>query len=70
MRVRVDREKCTGHANCHLQCPDVYVLDDRGHNEVPDDYTVPPALETAARRGAESCPEVAITVVDDDSDAG
>jgi ferredoxin len=62
MRVSVDRAKCTGHTRCNLLCPEVYVLDERGYNDVPDDYEVPPELEDAARRGAEACPEEAIAV--------
>ena len=30
MRIRVDQERCSGHALCQHHGPDVYVLDDLG----------------------------------------
>jgi ferredoxin len=61
MKVRVDREMCTGHGRCYVLGPDVFGADDYGHcvvlhDEVGDD------LSAQARAGAENCPERAITV--------
>jgi len=64
MRIVVDPERCQGHARCLAEGPDVYVLDDLGYNSTSID-DVPPALENQARRGALSCPESAITIVED-----
>jgi ferredoxin len=61
VRVRVDADKCTGHARCNANGPDVYQLDDMGYCRI-DVAEVPPALEEQARSGAASCPERAITV--------
>ena len=61
MRVRVDRSRCSGHALCHAEAPDVYTLDDEGYCAIGD-VEVDPSLETQARRGALVCPERAITV--------
>ena len=61
VRVRVDRDLCTGHALCHLHGPDVYVLDDLGYNAI-DQPDVPPDLWEQARRGALACPEGAIAI--------
>jgi ferredoxin len=61
MRITVDTEACTGHALCFAAAPDVYVLDELGYNVTPASE-VPPELEEQARRGALSCPEMAITV--------
>jgi ferredoxin len=52
---------------CHLQGPDVYVLNDLGFNET-DRTDVPEELWEQARRGALACPEGAI-VVEEDGDA-
>jgi ferredoxin len=65
MRVRVDVDKCQGHARCAALAPDVYVLDELGYNVTPL-TEVPPEHEDAARRGAMACPELAITVEEDD----
>ena len=61
MRVRVDVDKCTGHARCASYAPDVFVLDELGYNVTPL-TEVPPEHEEAARKGALACPELAITV--------
>ena len=61
MRVRVDVDKCTGHARCAAYAPDVFVLDELGYNVTP--FTdVPPEHEDAARMGVLGCPEQALTI--------
>ncbi len=65
MRVRVETQLCTGHALCHLQGPDVYVLNELGFNET-ERIDVPPELWEQARRGALACPEGAIVIEDDE----
>ena len=59
--LRVDVEKCTGHARCWSVAPEVYELDDLGYNVTPV-KDVPAGLEELARKGALACPEQAITV--------
>jgi ferredoxin len=61
MKVRVDRSRCSGHALCHSEGPDVYVLDDGGYCAIGE-LEIDPSLEEQARRGALVCPERAITV--------
>ena len=61
MRVRVDREKCTGHGRCYVLAPDVFGEDERGHcvllvEQVEGD------LLSAARSGEQNCPEGAISL--------
>ena len=63
MRVQVDRSRCQGHARCWAEASDLYLLDDDGYSAM-DDVDVPPGLEDAARRGADACPERAITIVE------
>ena len=64
MKIRVDAERCQGHARCLAEGPDVYVLDDEGYNSTDVDH-VPPHLEEQARRGALACPEMALTIIED-----
>ncbi len=61
MRIRVDTNRCSGHARCRAAAPEVYELDELGYN-VTSEQTVAPGLEEASRRGAEACPEQAITI--------
>jgi ferredoxin len=64
VRIRVDTNRCSGHARCRAMAPEVYELDELGYNVTPE-QTVPLDLEEAARRGAEACPEQAITIEED-----
>ncbi|HEX6310632.1 MAG TPA: ferredoxin [Acidimicrobiia bacterium] len=61
MRVRVDDALCEGHGRCYALAPDVYETDDHGHCIVTV-VEVAGALEAAARRGADNCPEHAISI--------
>jgi len=61
MRVRVDGRRCVGHGRCYALAPEVYADDERGHCVAPA-TELPRELEAQARRGAENCPEHAISV--------
>ena len=65
MKVVVRPNRCQGHARCIAEGPDVYVLDDLGYNST-DINDVPPHLADQARRGALACPELALTIVDEE----
>jgi ferredoxin len=62
MRIHVSEVECAGHGQCNLVNPDLFPLDDDGFSAVTD-LDVPPGLEADARRGVESCPSQAISVV-------
>jgi ferredoxin len=64
MRVRVDRQRCQGHARCWVEAPSLYLLDDDGYSAITE-VTVEPDMESAALRGARGCPEHAIEIVTD-----
>jgi ferredoxin len=61
MRVRVDAQRCQGHALCVMFGPGIFALDDYGHAAV-EDAEVPPGLEDAVRAVVARCPERAIVV--------
>jgi ferredoxin len=63
MRIVVDHDLCSGHGRCASIAPSVYELDDMGFCAI-DEVEVAPADQAAARAGADSCPERAITVVE------
>jgi ferredoxin len=58
--ITVDRSKCCGYTLCATEGPDVYSIDDAGYAVSPE--SVPPELEAQACRGAQACPDNAITV--------
>lgn len=62
MRVRIDQNRCQGHAMCLLACSDVFALNgDDGHAYVLNEQ-VPAGLEDAVDQASRSCPEQAILV--------
>lgn len=64
MRVRVDGNRCSGHAMCNVEAPDLFRLDDDGYNVLKGrEVECPPDQEDAAERGAAVCPERAITIL-------
>lgn len=63
MKVVADTALCAGHARCHATAPAVYELDELGYVDL-DTADVAPADEAAARRGAQACPERALSVVE------
>jgi ferredoxin len=67
MKVHIDEEKCSGHGRCAKFAPNVFRLDDEdGYNsDRGQTIAVPEGEEANARLGIKSCPERAITIVED-----
>jgi ferredoxin len=63
MKVKVDRELCIGVSNCVAIAPTVFKLDDENKAIVLDPSSVD---EETLMEAAESCPENAIIVEDDE----
>lgn len=61
MRIEFDQKACTGHGRCYALAPEVYEPDDDGYCVDPTG-PVARGFEAAARRGADNCPENAITI--------
>jgi ferredoxin len=64
MKVRINRQGCTGNARCWAVAPELYPLNDEGYIAT-DGFDVPPGQEALARRGARACPERVIEVIED-----
>ena len=65
MRFSVDEQKCSGHGQCYVFAPNVFSSDLEGFNSARGNSgEVPEGLEEEARRGAISCPECAITIIE------
>jgi len=60
VRIRVDPDKCQGHARCVALVPALFDVDDYGLSSVVGDGTVPADLEDGARLAIANCPEFAI----------
>mgnify|MGYP005995733351 FL=1 len=66
MQGVADLDKCQGHGLCRMSAPDVFdVTVDEGQVIVKFDGEIPEELEDAAALGVESCPEIALAVVDE-----
>ena len=60
MKVRVDRERCQGHARCEAIAPEVFQVDDAEQKSRVKLEGLPPELEERAWRAIRTCPEGAI----------
>jgi ferredoxin len=65
VKIRVDPDKCQGHARCYALVPELFSVDDYGLSSVIGDGTVPAALEDRARLAIANCPEFAIEELTD-----
>ena len=63
VKIRVDPDKCQGHARCYALAPELFEVDDYGLSTVVGDGSVPPELEDRARLAIANCPEFAIDEV-------
>ena len=65
LKIRVDREKCQGHARCKSLAPELFDLDEYGNGQERGDGRVPAGLEDKAWLAKANCPEVAIEVIEE-----
>ena len=63
LKVRVDRERCQGHARCFALAPELFELDQFGNGRERGDGTV--ALEDKARLAQANCPEMAVEIIEE-----
>ena len=65
LRVKVDRERCQGHARCFALAPELFALDEFGNGRERGDGSVAAGLEDKARLAQANCPELAIEVIEE-----
>ena len=64
IKIKLNAELCQGHARCMRKGPHVYRLNEKGFlDTVP--VTLPTEWESEAIAGADACPELAITIMED-----
>jgi ferredoxin len=61
--IKFDAQRCAGHAQCNAAAPQVYQLDDAGYCLPPGE--IDESLRAAAIQGADACPELVLTVIDE-----
>lgn len=61
-KIRVDRDRCQGHARCIALAPELFVSDEYGNGVVRSDVSLTPQNLEKARLAQQSCPEFAITI--------
>ncbi|CPR06537.1 ferredoxin [Mycobacterium bohemicum DSM 44277] len=64
MRVRLDKSRCVGHAQCFAVDPDLFPIDASGYSLV-EEHEVRPEDEQVTRDGVASCPEMALIIEED-----
>lgn len=62
MKIRIDRDRCEGHAQCVAGAPTLFALDDEGELVYHrDGQELPDGLVRPARAAIASCPVAALT---------
>lgn len=65
MKIRVDPDRCQGHARCYAIASEVFDVDEYGQSSAKNDGNVPAGLEDKVRLAIANCPEYAIDVVEE-----
>ncbi len=61
VKIRFDRERCTGHGRCYVLAAELFEEDDDGYCVVKQSE-VPAASEPKARLAVNNCPEEALEI--------
>ena len=65
LKIRVDQDKCQGHARCKALAPELFDLDEFGNAHEAGDGSVPAGLEDNAWLAQSNYPEIAIEVTEE-----
>ncbi|MCV7099484.1 ferredoxin [Mycobacterium palustre] len=64
MKVRLEKSRCVGHAQCFAVDPNLFPIDESGYS-ILEEREVRPEDEQLTRDGVASCPEMAL-ILDED----
>jgi ferredoxin len=59
VRVRLEKSRCVGHAQCYAVDPDLFPIDESGYS-ILEEHEVSPEDVELTRDGVASCPEMAL----------
>jgi len=62
MKLRIDKDRCTGHGRCYGLAPGLVEDDEFGYGQIVGDGEIPAAQLGAARSAAAACPERAVII--------
>ena len=66
MRIAIDAEQCTGHGRCYKLAPALLSPDEEGYVSIRGEaIDVPPDQAEFAEEAAGTCPEGAISLLED-----
>jgi ferredoxin len=65
LKIRVDQDKCQGHARCKSLAPALFDFDEFGNAHEIGDGTVPAGMEAKAWLARSNCPEIAIEIAEE-----
>ena len=65
LKVKVDSERCQGHARCAALAPELFALDALGNAHEIGGGSVPDALTEKAYLAKANCPELAIDIIEE-----
>lgn len=66
MKITVDGARCMGHGRCYTVAPDLLSYDEEGYVTIRDAVLdVPPDQLEAAEEAEASCPEEAVSLIQD-----
>ena len=64
LTVRVNQQRCQGHARCAATAPELFEFDEFGYARTTGGGAVAPELSNKARLAAANCPEAAIELLE------
>jgi ferredoxin len=62
VKIIADLETCQGYANCVIEAPDIFDIDESTGKVVVLEASPHPGMEADARRAAAACPVKALTI--------
>jgi ferredoxin len=65
VKIKLDSDRCVGHAQCYAVNTDMFPLDDAGYSTLQA-HSVRPEDADVARDGVMACPEQALILEEDD----
>jgi ferredoxin len=64
VKVRLEKSRCVGHAQCYAVDPNLFPIDASGYS-ILEEHEVSPEDEQVIRDGVASCPEMALIIEED-----